>query len=84
MTCRYGWMLAGLLGFQLIAGAADPRADLEALLKILPRTSTKMTRRINAIDKTWEEWLQRTGELPPDFDSLPSQPFLPDLVVCTG
>ncbi len=37
-----------------------------------------MTGRINAQDRTWEDWLQRTGELPPDFDSLPSQPLLPD------
>jgi len=26
----------------------------------------------------WEAWLQKTGALPPDFDSLPSIPFLPD------
>lgn len=34
--------------------------------------------RINAIDKTWEDWQRRTGAQPPDFDSLPSRPFLPD------
>jgi hypothetical protein len=26
----------------------------------------------------WEEWLRASGELPPDFDALPSQPALPD------
>lgn len=26
----------------------------------------------------WEEWLERTGELPPDFDTLPSCADLPD------
>lgn len=26
----------------------------------------------------WEEWLQRTGEWPPDFDALTPRPFPPD------
>ena len=34
--------------------------------------------RINAYDKSWEDWLKRTGELPPDFDAMPSTPFLVD------
>ncbi len=33
---------------------------------------------MNAYDKSWENWLKRTGELPPDFDALPSTPFLVD------
>ncbi|HET9486427.1 MAG TPA: hypothetical protein VFO54_03290 [Chryseosolibacter sp.] len=32
-------------------------------------------------DKTWIDWVKRTGELPPDFDALPSIPFLPDPLV---
>lgn len=32
-------------------------------------------------DKTWVDWVKRTGELPPDFDALPSIPFLPDPLV---
>ena len=32
-------------------------------------------------DFTWGDWLQRTGELPPDFDSMPSLPFLPDPLI---
>jgi dienelactone hydrolase len=28
----------------------------------------------------WEEWLARSGELPPDFDALPSHASLPDLL----
>jgi hypothetical protein len=36
------------------------------------------TARIKAIDKTRNEWVDRTGELPPDFDAPPKQPFLPD------
>lgn len=30
------------------------------------------------LDKTWEDWQQRTGELPPDFASMESHPLLPD------
>src|SRR5580765_6412203 len=26
----------------------------------------------------WEAWLKKSGALPPDFDALPSIPFLPD------
>ena len=29
-------------------------------------------------DPAWNEWLQRTGELPPDFDALPTMVELPD------
>ena len=29
-------------------------------------------------DRTWSDWQRRTGERPPDFDRLPSRPFLPD------
>ena len=56
------------------------RGYLEVLLKILPSTETNISGRINAHDKSWEGWLKRTGELPPDFDAMPSNPFLPDLL----
>ena len=36
---------------------------------------------MNAHDRTWEDWLRRTGELPPDFDAMPSIPDLPDPLV---
>ena len=26
----------------------------------------------------WNDWLKETGELPPDFDRMPSVPHLPD------
>ena len=32
-------------------------------------------------DFTWNDWLNRTGELPPDFDELPNLPFLPDPLI---
>ena len=32
-------------------------------------------------DSTWADWVNRTGELPPDFSKTPSLPFLPDPLV---
>jgi hypothetical protein len=45
---------------------AKRKAYLDQLLRILPRS------------EPWEAWLARTGELPPDFDALPTMPGLPD------
>ena len=36
---------------------------------------------VSPLDKTWTDWVRRTGELPPDFNTLPSIPFLPDPLV---
>lgn len=30
------------------------------------------------LSESWTQWVQDSGELPPDFDRLPSVPFLPD------
>lgn len=54
--------------------------DLDLLLRVLTPTRTPVTGRINAIDRTWEAWQQRTGEMPPDFSRVPSSPFIPDLL----
>ena len=45
---------------------------------MLHPSRTPANGRINAHDRTWEDWLKRTGELPPDFDAMPSIPELPD------
>jgi hypothetical protein len=29
----------------------------------------------------WETWLRQSGELPPDFDALPTNAFLPDVLL---
>jgi len=39
------------------------------------------TRRATHQDSTWVEWLERSGELPPDFSKMKSTPFLPDPLV---
>lgn len=57
---------------------AQPQRDLELLLKNLPASNTKITGRINLMDKSWEEWQKRTGELPPDWSQFRPQPFPPE------
>jgi pimeloyl-ACP methyl ester carboxylesterase len=57
------------------------RQTLTELLQMLQPSRTPATGRINAFDKTWEDWLKRTGELPPDFDAMESIPDLPDPLV---
>ncbi len=55
---------------QVPAQVPDPRrAELEQLLRWFPRS------------EAWEEWLNKTGELPPDFEKMPSIPWLPDPLV---
>ncbi len=49
------------------AGGADQRAAyLEEIRDMLPRSPA------------WEEWLEKTGELPPDFAAMPSFAPIPD------
>ena len=60
-----------------VASIDKRREYLDVLLKILPPSWKNFTGRISAYDKTWEQWVQRTGELPPDFDSIPSVAELP-------
>ncbi len=57
------------------------RQALEIILKVLPPSNPRITGRISPHDKTWEDWVRRTGELPPDFDRMPSIPALPDPLV---
>jgi hypothetical protein len=54
---------------------------LDELLKALNPSRPPAVGRINAVDRTWEDWVRRTGELPPDFDAMPSMPDLPDPLV---
>ncbi|HUS07404.1 MAG TPA: alpha/beta fold hydrolase, partial [Bryobacteraceae bacterium] len=71
------WPLAGTALAQ-DAVTERRKRDLEHFLKTFPPSRTPATGRINAYDKTWEEWVRRTGELPPDFQSMPSIAGLPD------
>ncbi|MBN1348125.1 alpha/beta fold hydrolase [candidate division KSB1 bacterium] len=37
--------------------------------------------RVSPLDATWKDWLERTGEMPPDFSRMPALPLLPDPLV---
>ena len=60
---------------------AARRADLQLLLDRLLPSRPPQTGRISALDKTWEDWVRRTGELPPDFNAMRSQAELPNPLV---
>ena len=81
--------IAALLCLSILAVSAQDAAlqrrkeALDVLLKVLNRSSSNITGRITAQDKNWEEWQRRTGELPPDFDAMPSIPELPDPLMMT-
>ena len=62
-------------------GQESRRQTLDELLSMLQPSRAPANGRINAHDRTWEDWIRRTGELPPDFDALPSVPELPDPLV---
>ena len=66
---------------QVLADEISVRSRyLEELLGFLPpvRTDRGMVTRF---DRTWRDWQERTGELPPDFSGMASLPFLPDPLV---
>ena len=61
---------------------------LEQLLKVLPEDKPSHYHlpgepppRVSPEDLIWTEWQRRTGELPPDFDEMPSIPFLPNPLI---
>lgn len=52
----------------------------EKIVELLPPDRTRMGR-VSFLDETFQDWIDRTNELPPDFDTLPSIPFLPDPLI---
>jgi len=63
--------------------AGDPvkqKALLEKIIKLLP-PERPASGRVSFLDSSFIDWAKRTGELPPDFDMMPSIPFLPDPLI---
>ncbi len=54
--------------------------DLKRIVELLPPDNTK-SGHVSFLDTTFTDWLKRTGELPPDFDTMPSIPFLPNPLI---
>jgi cephalosporin-C deacetylase-like acetyl esterase len=90
-SIRIIWLIF-FLGFIGIASAQNKvpaksesdslkrKASLNRIMKVLPPDKLS-NGRVSFLDENFQDWLNRTGELPPDFDKLPSIPFLPDPLV---
>jgi len=83
-------LMPGFAGFAQGEDNLTRKEYLQQLLRVLPpdRTTTPSDQlpgtpppHVSPEDFTWGDWLQRTGELPPDFVKLPSLPFLPDPLI---
>ncbi len=94
MKSRYNFLFAGvssglifLLGWSAQAQTPDTtgsierrQAYLEQILKWIPDERPGYGR-VSYLDSTFGDWLERTGELPPDFSLMPSIPRLPDPLI---
>src|SRR5512133_620650 len=63
-----------------LTDTAKQKADLQKILSFLPPDHVA-NGRLSFLDETFGDWLNRTGEIPPDFDNMPSIPFLPDPLI---
>lgn len=72
---------------QEVPNEEKQKASLELILKVLPPDQLNEISafddrgRLSFLDRTFTDWLKRTGELPPDFDQMPSLPFLPNPLI---
>ena len=75
-------ILAGLLSLSVCAQPAQVKREnylREALeINVSRDHRSDISRRVTLQDSTWSDWQKRTGELPPDFEQMPSFPFLPE------
>lgn len=60
----------------IAAGLARPAEDIEKRKAFLTQLLAMLPP-----DPHWNEWLYRSGELPPDFDALPTMMELPDPLI---
>jgi len=56
------------------------KAYLQEILSLLPPERLN-NGHVSYIDTSIKDWISRTGELPPDFDKMPSIPFLPNPLI---
>lgn len=68
----------------------DRQGYLDQILKVVREDRTAVAPdqlpgtpppHVSPVDCTWTDWLNRTGELPPDFEALPYLPFLPNPLI---
>ncbi len=87
MNLRILWAPVLLLCVACAAQANVPdddssvrRAYLKQIQSVLPPDRPGRGT-VSPLDATWTDWLNRTGELPPNFDRMPAIPFLPDPLI---
>ncbi len=64
----------------VVIDSVKQKALLEKIFELLPPDRINMGH-VSFLDTTLRHWVERTGELPPDFDRMPSIPFLPDPLI---
>ncbi len=73
------WLILFLVGFVVHLSSIN--------LAAAPDDSTKRTAFLDQLrgilepSAAWDEWLLESGELPPNFDKMPSIPFLPEPLI---
>ncbi|MCJ7730670.1 MAG: hypothetical protein MUO27_12475 [Sedimentisphaerales bacterium] len=78
---RYGPLVLVLWWAACAAASEDANVGREYLKQIRSWLPARATGAVSRLDSSWPDWLKRTGELPPDFNRMPSLPFLPDPLV---
>ena len=79
-----GFIFIMLCLFSFMAKAQEDKAVREEYLKELILLQEKPSSHDSFVsfhDLTWEDWIKRTGELPPNYGVIPSIPFLPDPLI---
>ena len=72
--------------WECVLSQANTEKRKEYLRKLVPLLAIDKDERgadprISLEYQNWKEWLEKTGELPPDFDSIPGNAALPDPLV---
>lgn len=80
-SCKQGFeVISEDVPMITVTDSSEQKNYLDKLLSWLPPDKVYLGR-VSYFDETFQDWLNRTGELPPDFDLLPSIPFLPDPLI---
>lgn len=78
-------MVAVFLNFVMLVNAMAAEEDVNNRKAYLKQVASWLPGggrgAVSRLDASWQDWLKRTGELPPDFNAMPSMPFLPDPLI---
>jgi cephalosporin-C deacetylase-like acetyl esterase len=69
--------ISSKVNMSTVQDTVKQKANLERILRWFPPDQIN-NGRVSFLDETFRDWINRTGEMPPDFDIMPSIPFLPD------